>query len=116
MEKLYGNKRKVLLYIYKHRNEHLTRFNVPDKIKSIPTYETRMYLKDLVTAGYINYIGINDTIQFKSKGLSYFSDETNYNIELIITSSIFPIIASFFTATITTVTTALVTLWLNGLL
>lgn len=106
MDKLYGNKRKILLYIYNHYDEHLTRFNVPEKLKSIPTSDSIMHLKDLVSNGYIQYIGLNDTIKLTSKGLSYFSDETNTNIEICIKSIIFPIIISIFTT--------LITLWLKG--
>lgn len=101
MEKLYGNKRKVLLYIYKNRKNNLTRFNVPEKIKSIPTYEIRLHLKNLVNTGYIKFIGINDSIQFTSKGLSYFSNETYDNIEICIKSIIFPILVSITTSLLT---------------
>lgn len=101
MDKLYGNKRKVLLYIYKNRKKNLTRFNTPEKIKSIPTYEIRLHLKDLVNDGYIKFVGINETIQFTSKGLSYFSDETYDNIEICIKSIAFPILVSIFTTLLT---------------
>lgn len=101
MEKLYGNKRKILLYIYKNRKNNLNRFNVPEKIKSIPTYETRLHLKDLVNAGYIKFVGINESIQFTSKGLSYFSDETYDNIEICIKSITFPILVSIITTLLT---------------
>lgn len=106
MDKLYGNKRKILLYICKHYDENLTRFNLPEKLKFIPSSDSRMYLKDLVSTGYIQYIGLNDTIKLTSKGLSYFSDETFTNIEICIKSIIFPILVAFITAKIT--------LWLSS--
>lgn len=106
MEKLYGNQRKILLYIYKHRNQDLIRFNIPDQLSSIPSYETRLYLTGLMKSGYILYVGLNDTIRLTPKGLSYFPSETNDNIEICIKSIIFPITVSFITT--------LLTLWLKG--
>lgn len=106
MDKLVGNQRKVFLYIYKNRNKGLTRFDIPRNIKSISNHEVSMHLRDLLKSKYIFYTGINDTIDLTSKGLSYFSNETNDAIETCIKSIIFPLVVAFITAKIT--------LWLSN--
>lgn len=106
MDKLVGNQRKIFIYIYKNRNKGLTRFDISRKIKSIPNHEVSMHLRELLKNGYISYIGLNDTIDLTSKGLSYLNFRKSFWIETFIKSIFFPIIVAFLTT--------LITLWLKG--
>lgn len=101
MDKLVGNQRKVLHYIYKNRKENLTRFTVKDGLPSISGHEVAMHLRQLLKDEYIFYSGLNDTVNLTSKGLSYFPLETQENIELCIKSFVFPIIVAYITTKIT---------------
>ncbi len=101
MDKLVGNQRKVLRYIYKNRKKHLTRFTVKDGLPSISGHEVAMHLRQLIKDEYIFYSGIDETVNLTSKGLSYFHLETQYNLELCVKSIAFPIIVAFITTIIT---------------
>lgn len=105
MDKLVGNERKILYYIYKHQNQDLNRFNILDKL-NISNDEVKTHLNDLLRKKYIYYAGLNDSIALTSEGLSYFSLETTLNIETIIKSILCPIIVSAITT--------LITLWLKS--
>ena len=106
MDKLVGSQRKIFAYIYKNRNKGLTRFDIPRNIKSIPNHEVSMHLRELLKNGYISYIGLNDTIDLTSKGLSYFKYRKSFWLETFIKSILCPIIIAFITT--------LITLWLKG--
>ena len=101
MDKLVGNQRKVLHYIYKNRKKQLTRFNVKDGLPSISGHEVAMHLRQLLKDEYIFYAGMTESVRLTSKGLSYFHRETQENLELCIKSFIFPIIVAYLTTIIT---------------
>lgn len=106
MDKLSGNKRKILRYIYKHQKDNLTRFNIVDKFSHIPNVEIKKHVEALRKEDFIYYSGLNDNLKLTSKGLSYLSLETQDNIETCIKSILFPIVVAFITT--------LITLWLKG--
>ena len=106
MNKLYGNKRKILKLIVKNykKNNNITKFDIP-KLCKISKNEIDLVLSSLWSDKYFSY-GVNYHIRLTEKGLSYFHSETCDNIEICIKSLIFPIAVSFFTT--------LITLWLKG--
>lgn len=108
MDKLNGHKRKILKYIYSHQKQKLNRFNILDKFKFISREEVELHISELHREKYISYYGLNDNIKLTSKGLSYFSNETQDSIETCVKSIFCPIIVSFLTT--------IITLWLKGTL
>lgn len=107
MNKLYGNKRKVLKVIVKNyrKNNPITRFDIP-KLCKISKNEINLILDSLYSDKYFSYSGMNYSVILTDKGLSYFHSETCDNIEICIKSLVFPVVVSFFTT--------LITLWLRG--